>query len=150
MWFFKGQQPHIISASTRQKVGFLGAIDLKRGRLLTRKASVFNADTFEGFLHYLLRHAKGKVFLILDNARWHRAQDLEEFFIKNRARLARIFLPPYSPEPNPIERVCRITRRQITHNRYFESIEDLEIALTSHFAKWEQPNNALKVLCAKI
>jgi len=64
--------------------------------------------------------------------------------------LVRIFLPPYSPELNPIERVWRITRRQITHNRYFESVEDLEIALTSHFAKWEQPNNALNVLCANI
>ena len=150
MWSIKGQQPRVISASTRQKIGFLGAISLKTGRLLTQKCSTFNADTFGGFLDYLLHYTQGKILLILDNATWHRARDLKPFFIKNQKRLVRIFLPPYSPELNPIERVWRITRRQITHNRYFESIEDLEISLTSHFVKWEQPNNALKILCANI
>jgi transposase len=62
----------------------------------------------------------------------------------------RVFLPSYSPELNPIERVWRITRRQITHNRYFESVKELEVALISHFAKWKEPNDTLKVLCAKI
>lgn len=150
MWSLKGKQPRVISASTRQKVGFLGAINLKTGQLLTKKASTFNADTFGDFLYYLLQHTKGKLFLILDNASWHRARDLKKFFFKNRHRLVRVFLPPYSPELNPIERVWRITRRQITHNRYFESIEDLEAALIPYFSKWEQPNNTLKVLCANI
>ena len=150
MWSLKGKQPRVISASTRQKVGFLGAINLKTGQLLTKKAPTFNSDTFGDFLYYLLQHTEGKLFLILDNASWHRAQDLKKFFFENRHRLVRIFLPPYSPELNPIERVWRITRRQITHNRYFESIEDLEAALIPYFSKWEQPNNTIKVLCANI
>jgi len=49
-----------------------------------------------------------------------------------------------------IERVWRITRRQVTHNRYFESTDQLRMALASRFATWEQPNSALKVLCANI
>lgn len=150
MWSLKGNQPHVLSPSTRQKVGFFGAINLRTGRLLTKNACVFNADSFGDFLHHLLRHTRGKIFLILDNATWHRARDLKEFFIKNQKRLVRIFLPPYSPELNPIERVWRITRRQVTHNRYFKSVEDLGIALTSHFAKWQKPNNTLRLLCAKI
>ena len=150
MWSPKGQQPCVISASTRQKMGFFGAINLKTGSLLTQKSSPFNADTFKEFLHHLLQNTRGKTFLILDNAKRHKARELKTFFIENQNRLVRIFLPPYSPELNPIERVWRITRRQITHNRYFESIEDLEIALTSYFTKWERPNNTLKVLCANI
>lgn len=150
MWSLQGKQPRVISASTRQKVGFLGAINLKTGQLLTKKAPAFNSDTFGDFLYYLLQHTEGKLFLILDNASWHRAQDLKKFFFENRHRLVRVFLPPYSPELNPIERVWRITRRRITHNRYFESIEDLEAALIPCFSKWEQSNNALKVLCANI
>ncbi|HOB44150.1 MAG TPA: transposase, partial [Bacillota bacterium] len=38
-------------------------------------------------------------------------------------------LPPYSPELNPIERVWRITRRQVTHNRYFASVVELRCFL---------------------
>lgn len=150
MWAPKGQQPRVISASTRQKIGFFGAINLKTGFLLTQKASAFNAHTFENFLHYLLQHARGKIFLILDNATWHRAKVLKTFFMEKQHRLARIFLPSYSPELNPIERVWRITRRQITHNRYFESIEDLEETLTSHFLEWLKPNQSLRILCANI
>jgi transposase len=150
MWAPKGQQPRVLSASTRQKVGFFGALDLKTGCLLTKEASTFNTETFGDFLHYLLQHTQGKLYLILDNASWHKARDLRDFFIENQGRLVHVFLPPYSPELNPIERVWRITRRQVTHNRYFESIEELEMALTSHFAKWRQPNSALRVLCANI
>ena len=150
MWAPKGQQPRVLSASTRQKVGYFGALDLKTGCLLTKEAPTFNAETFGGFLSYLLQHTQGKIHLILDNVSWHKAQDLSEFFIANRDRLIRVFLPPYSPELNPIERVWRITRRQVTHNRYFQSIEELETALTSHFEKWEQPNNVLRALCAAI
>ena len=123
MWAPKGQQPRVLSASTRQKVGYFGALDLKTGCLLTKEAPTFNAETFGGFLSYLLQHTQGKIHLILDNVSWHKAQDLSDFFIANRDRLVRVFLPPYSPELNPIERVWRITRRQVTHNRYFQSIE---------------------------
>ena len=150
MWAPKGQQPRVLSASTRQKVGYFGALDLKTGCLLTKEAPTFNAETFGGFLSYLLQHTQGKIHIILDNVSWHKAQDLSDFFIANRDRLVRVFLPPYSPELNPIERVWRITRRQVTHNRYFQSIKELETALTSHFAKWEQPNNVLRALCAAI
>ena len=150
MWAPKGQQPRVVSASTRQKMGFFGALNLKTGCLLAKEASTFNAETFGDFLRYLLQHTQGRVYLILDNASWHKARDLRDFFIENQNRLVRIFLPPYSPELNPIERVWRITRRQVTHNRYFESVQELKTALTSHFAKWEQPNSALRVLCANI
>ena len=150
MWSPKGRQPRVISASTRQKVGFFGAINVKTGQLLTQKASGFNSDTFGEFLPYLLERTEGKLLLILDNARWHKPRDLKKFFFKNRDRLVRVFLPPYSPELNPIERVWRITRRQVTHNRYFGTVEDLEGALASHFAKWDNPNKALRVLCANI
>jgi len=150
MWAPRGQQPHVLSASTRQKVGFFGALNLKTGCLLTKEASTFNAETFGDFLHYLLQHTEGKIHLILDNVSWHKARDLRDFFIQNQDRLVRVFLPPYSPELNPIERVWRITRRQVTHNRYFESTKELEVALTSRFAQWEEPNSVLKILCANI
>ncbi len=150
MWAPKGQQPRVLSPSVRHKVGLFGALNLKTGRLLTQEAPTFNAQTFGDFIHYLLQSTQGKLYLILDNARWHRSRDLKDFFETNRDRLVLIFLPAYSPELNPIERVWRVTRRQVTHNRYFLSLEQLRIALISQFIKWEQPNNALKVLCANI
>jgi transposase len=150
MWAPKGQQPRVLSPSVRHKVGFFGALNLKTGRLLAREAPTFNAQTFGGFIRYLLQSTRGKIYLILDNARWHRSKDLKDFFEANQDRLVFIFLPAYSPELNPIERVWRITRRMITHNRYFASLEELRTALISQFVNWNSPNNVLKVLCANI
>jgi transposase len=150
MWAPKGQQPHVISPSVRHKVGFFGALNLKNGQLLTQEAPTFNAQTFGDFIHHLLQFTQGKIFLILDNARWHRSKDLKDFFEANRQRLVFIFLPAYSPELNPIERVWRITRRKVTHNCYFPTIEDLRLALVTQFIKWHIPNSVLKVLCTRI
>ena len=149
-WAPRGKQPRVLSASTREKIGFFGAVSLATGQLVTQRAPTFNAETFHHFLCYLLRFTHRPILLILDNARYHRARDLNLFFTKYQAQLQRAFLPPYSPELNPIERVWRITRRKVTHNRYFPSIENLEEALVNQFAQWEHPNEAIKVLCATI
>ena len=54
MWSPKGCQPQIISASTREKVGFFGALNVKTGQLITKRAPVFNAESFGEFLQYFL------------------------------------------------------------------------------------------------
>jgi len=149
-WSQKGIQPRVLSASTREKIGFFGAVSLKNGRLLTQPATPFNAETFHDFIRHMLRHTKGKVLLILDNVRYHRARCLKDFFAKRQNRIQLEFLPPYSPELNPIERVWRITRRKVTHNRYFPTIKILEKALINQFTQWDHPNETLKSLCASI
>jgi len=150
MWAAKGQQPQILSPSCRQKVAFLGALNLKSGHLLTQEAPTFSAQTFRDFLGHLLQETSGKLCLILDNARWHRSQDLQSLFQSQKKRLALLFLPPYSPELNPIERVWRVTRRLFTHNHFFASLDELRSAVTAQFSKWGLPNSILKVLCANI
>jgi len=144
-WAPRGKQQHVLSAFAREKIGLFGAISLA-----TQRAPTFNAETFHQFRCYLLQFTHGSILLILDNAKYHRARKLNPFFTKYQTQLQRAFLPPYSPELNPIERVWRITRRKVTHNRYFPSLEDLQEALVNQFAQWEHPNEALKVLCATI
>ena len=78
MWAPKGQQPRVLSPSVRHKVGFFGALNLKTGCLLTKEAPTFNAETFGDFIRYLLQSTQGKLYLILDNARWHKARDLRD------------------------------------------------------------------------
>ncbi len=150
MWARKGQQPYHLTPSVREKVAFLGAVSLKSGQLLTQEIPTFSAQTFQDFVRYLLEVTYGKLYLILDNARWHHSQSLKDFFRKNQERLFLLFLPAYSPELNPVERVWRITRRIVTHNRYFASLEELRSSLMAQFALWNLPNSVLKVLCANI
>ena len=60
------------------------------------------------------------------------------------------FLPPYSPELNPLERVWKLTRRLRLHNRYFGFLESVIEAVEYEFTKWAGPNETLRRLCAII
>src|SRR6266852_9282182 len=59
---------------------------------------------------------------------------------KHADRFVLDFLPPYSPELNPIERVWKLTRRRCLHNRYFENLKDIISAVEMEFANWTTRN----------
>jgi transposase len=144
--------PVVLHAPTRKSVAFFGAVRPSDGCLVTQQAKRFNADTFETFLQGLTRRArKGrKILLVVDNARWHKAQALAPW-LRQHSHIVRLdFLPPYSPELNPIERVWKLTRRLCTHNRYFEVLEELVHTVQEQFQLWYHPNETLRRLCAII
>lgn len=141
--------PVLWHAPTRKSIALFGAVNLHRGQLVTQFAETFDAMTFEAFLHHLVRHrTRGRrQVLIVDNARYHHGRDLRPFLQKNRALLRLEFLPPYSPELNPIERVWRLTRRLCTHNQYFPKLQDLVDAVSQQLKLWKLPNRTLQRLC---
>lgn len=77
------------------------------------------------FLTQLNLSAEQKLYMVLDNAPWHKKamrlieDENEKAFSDIRAKVTFIRMPPYSPDLNPIEQVWRITRREVTHNRYY-------------------------------
>jgi transposase len=94
-------------APTRKSISFFGAVRLRDGKLcMSRPEGMFDAQTCWAFLRKLERIARRsgrQVVVIIDNARYHHAalhapwrQQVEDHF-----RLH--FLPPYSPDLNPIE-----------------------------------------------
>jgi hypothetical protein len=93
----------------------LGAVDIMGGSLCMQpEEGKFNWVTFHGFLEsFLRRKYRGgqKLAMIIDNAGFHKKKELWPFFAENRNRLRLLWLPPYSPELNPVERVWRLTRQ---------------------------------------
>ncbi|MDR1685799.1 MAG: transposase [Desulfovibrio sp.] len=67
---------------------------------------------------------------------------------KAKKKFALEFMPPYSPELNPIERVWKFTRRKGTHNRYFPSLKETIAAAEEVFAPWQHGSDVLRKLCA--
>lgn len=150
MWAKCGCQPQVKSAPTQEKVAFSGFVNPNTGQLLVNECDKFNYETImESVKAFTATQPKGKkILVILDNASWHKkAVRLMrgETLFKN---LEFLFLPPYSPELNPIERVWRITRRERTHNRFFEKLQILKSVLTTYFETLRTPNEKLKSLCS--
>jgi len=78
------------------------------------------------------------VFLIQDNASYHKDKDIWNWFSDNRSWLTVNNLPPYSPEFNAAEPLWHHTRKQGTHNRYFATKDELGASLFSVFASMQK------------
>jgi transposase len=88
--------------------------------------------------------------IVLDNARFHHASALTPWLKEHRKEICLDFLPPYSPDLNPTERVWKLTRRLRTHNQYFPELDQLVASVTDQFTQWQKPNETLHRLCAII
>ncbi len=146
------RDPVLFHPPNRKSVGYYGAVRLRDGRFFFRsEGGKFNALTCWKFLQQLCatstRGARRAV-VITDNAQYHHARLHRDWREQKAERFRLDFLPPYSPELNPAERIWKLTRRLCIHNRYFQSLADVTCAVEAEFANWAKPNNALRRVCA--
>jgi hypothetical protein len=139
-------------APTRKSISFFGAVRLADGKLvMSQPKGMFDAATCWEFLRKLERLASRKnrqVVVISDNARYHHA-NLHEAWRQRVAGHFRLhFLPPYSPELNPIERVWKLIRRRCLHNQYFPDLAAVVSGIQPCLSAWARPNATLQRLCA--
>lgn len=148
------RDPVSLHHPTRKQVGYFGAVRLSDGRFhFQRETERFNAQTCWTFLRSLrraCRNSKRRIVVIADNASFHHAALHKQWRMKAAPNFELSFLPPYSPELNPIERVWKLTRRLCLHNRYFPLLEDLIHDVENQFGKWRRGNATLRRLCANI
>ena len=71
----------------------------------------------------LRKQEKGKIYIILDNARYYHSISVKEF-IKEHPRIVLKFLPPYSPNLNIIERLWKILKKKIVYHKFYLKFED--------------------------
>ena len=151
-WYLKGKAPTLPSPVGKEKVSIAGAVSQETGALFVLTASKFNAVSFKRFLQKFLknrtRRKKKKALLVLDNARYHKADELKDYLEEVKDRLELLFLPPYSPDLNPIEMVWRETRRDVTNNRYFSSLNEQKQKLLKYWSNYEKESDKLKNITA--
>ena len=146
--------PVLLHAPTRKSVGYFGAVRLRDGRFVyIREDDSFNGDTCWSFLKYLHKASAEtgqQAVVIADNARYHHAAVHKEWRKEVEDSFALDYLPPYSPELNPAERIWKLTRRRCIHNRYFADLSDVVQAVELVFQEWARGNETLRRLCAII
>ena len=91
-----------VPANKGQNISILCAISVPGLICYKILDGVFNAVKFEDFLQELAEHLNGKV-LIMNNARFHHSPAVQSFLQRSGVRYH--YLPPYSPQLNPIEEV---------------------------------------------
>ena len=137
-WARVGSQPHIPTRGERNTQKIFGAVRLDTAQFIyLHQQDYFQWETYVAFLDQVLVPAfyrRGhRVFLIQDNASYHKKQETYQWFAQHRRYVEVFQLPPYWPELNATERIWNYTRKHATHNRYFEQPHQLCRALHRTF-----------------
>ena len=74
-----------------------------------------------------------KIHIILDQSGYHRSNEVAEF-VKN-SRIVIHFLPPYSPNLNPIERLWKVMNQKVRNNKVFETAKKFKAAILGFFTE---------------
>jgi transposase len=104
-WAIKGKTPIVSSTGARFGLNLISAVSAQgEFRFMTVRGRI-NAAKFIEFIKRLIHGVDRMVFLIVDGHPAHKAKMVNRFVdsVKDRFRL--FYLPPYSPELNPDERV---------------------------------------------
>jgi transposase len=99
----KGVTPVVLGTGQRFSCNMISTVT-NRGRLAFMVFTTrFTAAVMVKFLKQLVRHAKQKVFLILDGHPVHKAARVRRWLEKHAEQIEVFLLPPYSPDLNPDE-----------------------------------------------
>ena len=72
-----------------------------------------------------------KIYAISDNARYYHEKGLKEWLEKTK--IEQVFLPAYSPNLNPIERLWKFTRKKVINSEFYRTKEEFRAAIMSFF-----------------
>ncbi len=132
-WIKKGQRKEIRSNAGRGRLNLSGMIDMLTYRVLVREDTTLNAESTILFFKRIEEAypSKNKVHIFCDNARYYKNRLVGEYLERSKIKLH--FLPPYSPNLNPIERLWKWMKERIMYNTYYSEFEDFKEAVMGFF-----------------
>lgn len=147
------------ASAGRNRINVLGVVDAFTQEVTTLiNQTYINADTVVEFLYQLKEHYKDSpIFIVLDNARYQHCNLVKA--TAESLEITLLFLPPYSPNLNIIERLWKFTKKEILYGQYYdcpkkfhdtvkaffktinqESKEELKTLLTLKFQFFDEKN----------
>jgi len=132
-WIKKGETKHIGTTASRTRLNIIGAIQLGHlSEAITAQYETINAESVMQFMNKIReRYKTKKVHLILDQAGYHCSKQVAAYAETLNIKLH--FLPPYSPNLNPIERLWKVMNEKVRNNRFFKGAKDFKEAINKFF-----------------
>ena len=132
-WIAKKADKFFPTTASRTRMNIAGAIELSKMKIITRDYETINAQSIISFLTDVRASYKevAKIHIILDQSGYHKSHDLSKYAKNNGIELH--FLPPYSPNLNPIERLWKVMNEEARNNYYFKSAKEFRERINKFF-----------------
>lgn len=128
-WIKRGERKNLPTNTGRQRLNISGAVDLIKAKFIFRQDQRLNALSTVEFLKQIetAYPLLEKVHLFCDNAGYYKGDAEKEYLKSSKIQLH--FLPPYSPNLNPIERIWKFLKDRVIYNTYYECFNDFQYAV---------------------
>lgn len=132
-WIKKGEEKFIPTTASRTRLNIVGSIELITMKVTSHSYDTVNALSIISFFEDLKLSYQdaNKIHIILDQTGYHRSDELSAYAQKNGFILH--FLPPYSPNLNPIERLWKVMNEKVRNNYFFKSAKNFRERISDFF-----------------
>jgi transposase len=132
-WIKKGLEKEVLTTPGRLHLNISGALCINDQDINTRTFKTINAQSTCAMLRALREKNpdEKKILYILDNARYHHAKVVKALAAELEITL--VYLPGYSPNLNPIERLWKFFKKKVLYNTCYPSFEEFKAAVRELF-----------------
>ena len=134
-WIKTGQDKELKANCGRQRLNINGAINIETLESVVGFYETIDAQAARDLCAKLeAKHPLARrIYVIVDNARYYRNRWLKKILRGTKIKL--IFLPPYSPNLNLIERYWKFFKKMVMNNCYYETFAEFKQACEAFFRK---------------
>ena len=134
VWIAKGTQRWLPSNTGREHLNINGAYNPVTQQFFQQQAEKITAQVTVKLLKDISANTPtfDKVYIVADNATYNKAKEVKNFLV-NQAKIELIYLPPYSPNLNLIERLWKFMKERVIHLRYYSTFGEFRQAINNFF-----------------
>lgn len=149
VWTETGKERPLLAVSGRERVNLNAALNaVVPTQIHLDETDCVNADSARRLYEQLLAaHPDGPVYVICDNARYYKNKALAAWLADKR--LVQVFLPPYSPNLNLIERFWKFLRQKIIDPHFYRTKGAFKTAVLAFFNRLDEFGEELASLLTR-
>ena len=150
-WIRRGETRTPKSNHGRVNVTVNGALSWPAREVLTREAGKITGPEMVAFFEEIAARypAAEAITLVLDNATYNRAAVVREWLATPGCRVRLVYLPPYAPNLNLIERLWWFFKKKALWNIHYPSLADFRAGVRTCFASLDRWKAELTSLLTK-
>ena len=147
-WIRKGETRELKSNHGRTNININGALSWPGREFMHRQAErITSAEMILLFEDLQARHpAASAIRVVLDNARYNHSKELRAWLARDDCRIEPVYLPPYAPNLNLIERFWSLFKKVAIQNEYFPTFTDFRLAVERFFVNLDRYRSEIESL----
>jgi transposase len=143
-WIPIGSEKYIKTNTGRRRINLNGVYNPENQDVIIREDETINAESNIQLFESVKEQYKDAecIYIIADNARYNRNKRLSEYL--ENSKIEMIYLPPYSPNLNLIERLWKFMRKKVINTTYYAEFKTFRQAVLGFFDSINQYKHELK------